>query len=302
MKILVTGAEGQLASELRDIVESGQSDIGPIPDVYRTAEFDFAGRNALDISDAHAVKAWFQEHGPYDLVINCASLTNVDGCEEDEASAYKVNALGVLFLSEAVEECGGKFVHISTDYVFPGIESSPRIESDSVCPISAYGRSKWAGEVLAVSACSRLFIVRTAWLYGRTGSNFVRTMLRLSVDKGAIAVVDDQFGNPTYANDLAHEILRLAVTDNYGIYHCTNEGTCSWYEFACAIVDWAGIECTRESISSEEYKKRFPKSASRPAFSSLDNAHFRATIGSQMRPWRDALATFMQKGGPCVDN
>lgn len=298
MKILVTGAGGQLASEIRDIVDAASSDIGPIPDLYQGAQFDFASHADLDISDASAVVGWFEERGPYDLVINCASFTNVDGCEENEALAYKVNALGAYYLAGEVEKCRGKLVHISTDYVFPGTERSPRSEGDLACPISAYGRSKWAGEVLVASACSHSYIVRTAWLYGRTGSNFVRTMLRLAVANGTISVVNDQFGNPTYANDLAHEILRISATDSYGLYHCTSEGTCSWYDFACAIVDSAGIECEREGISSDEYKKRFPKSASRPAFSSLDNARLKETIGNQMRSWQNALASFMEKGGP----
>lgn len=294
MRLLITGSRGQLGNELRRCLEDGRSEIGAIPACYRDVDADYVDYDALDISDADAVSAWFAEHGPYDLVINCAAVTNVDGCEADEAGAYRVNAEGAENMAKAAQACGGKVVHVSTDYVFPGTDPEPRCEDDPTGPISAYGRTKLAGEQLVSAACGRSFIVRTAWLYGYVGRNFAKTMMRLARERGAISVVGDQCGNPTSANDLAHEILAIAATENYGVYHCTNEGTCSWFDFASAVVDGAGIPCEKESLTSAEYKRRFPQSADRPAFSSLRNKHLEETIGNDMRPWQDALATYLE--------
>lgn len=301
MKILVTGGYGQLGNELKRCFDTMEAEIGPIPSIYEGAEVDYIDYDTLDISDAAAVDAWYAEHGPYDLTINGAAITNVDGCESDEAGALRVNALGAENMARAAAACGGKIVHVSTDYVFPGTDPVPRKETDEIGPISAYGRTKWEGEVLALDANDKTFVVRTAWLYGYIGKNFVKTMLRLAREHGRIAVVNDQMGNPTSANDLAYEILKIASTDNYGTYHCTNDGTCSWFDFACAIVDAAGIECEKEGLSSVEYKERFPQSADRPAYSSLENAHLAATIGDEMRPWKDALATYMDRFDELAD-
>jgi len=274
-------------------LEGGRSEIAVIPSCYEEAVVDYVDYSLLDISDAAAVDAWFAEHGPYDLVVNCAAVTNVDGCESDEEGAYRVNALGAENMAKAARACGAKIVHVSTDYVFPGTDPEPRCEDDPTGPISAYGRTKLAGEQLVQAACPCSFIVRTAWLYGYVGRNFVKTMMRLAREHGAISVVGDQYGNPTSANDLAHEILAIAATENYGVYHCTNEGTCSWFDFASAVVDGAGILCEKESLTSAEYKARFPQSADRPAYSSLRNKRLEDTIGNDMRPWRDALATYL---------
>ncbi len=293
MKILITGAKGQLGSELAHCLETMRAEIGPIPPAYEGAGVHTVDYDGLDISDAAAVDAWFAQHGPYDIVFNCAAFTNVDGCEADEAAAYAVNARGAANVARAAQACGAKMVHISTDYVFPGTDEAPRTEEDPTGPISAYGRTKLAGEEAVAGACGRAFIVRTAWLYGHTGKNFAKTMMRLARENGGISVVADQVGNPTSANDLAYELLRLACTDGYGVYHCTNNGTCSWYDFACAVVDMAGIPCRKEPLTSEEYKERFPQSADRPAFSSLDNKRLRDTIGDDMRPWREALGAYL---------
>lgn len=295
MKVLITGSKGQLGNELRRCLETMEAEIGPIPEAFRGAVADYVDYDVLDISDPHAVHAWFAERGPYDLVVNGAAVTNVDGCERNEAAALRVNAFGAENLARETQACGGKFVHVSTDYVFPGTDPNPRCEDDPVRPISAYGRTKWAGEVLVRDACERSFVVRTAWLYGYVGKNFVKTMLRLARDNGKISVVADQYGNPTSANDLAYEILKIAETEFYGTYHCTNNGTCSWYDFACAIVDAAGIPCEREPLSSAEYKERFPQSASRPAYSSLRNKRLEETVGDEMRPWEAALATYLER-------
>lgn len=293
MKLLITGSKGQLGNELRRCLEDARAEIGPIPSEYHDAQADYIDYDVLDISDRQAVDAWFSERGPYDVVVNCAAITNVDGCEADEEGAYRVNATGAENLARAASGCGAKFVHVSTDYVFPGTDPVPRSEDDPTGPISAYGRTKLAGERLAMAACPKTFVVRTAWLYGYIGRNFAKIMMGLAREHGKISVVSDQLGNPTSANDLAYEILKIATTEVYGVYHCTNNGTCSWFDFASAVVDAAGIACEKEPLTSSEYKERFPQSADRPAYSSLDNKRLRETVGDEMRSWQDALASYM---------
>ncbi len=295
MKILVTGSHGQLGNELRRLMAEGRSEIGPIPEAYADAEVDYIDIEDLDISDATAVDAWFEGHGPYELAINCAAMTNVDGCEANFPTAFSANALGPMNLARACAAQGAKLVHISTDYVFPGTVPGERVEADAPAPISAYGRSKLAGEGLALAANPRTFVLRTAWLYGYVGKNFVKTMLRLAESHGRVTVVDDQLGNPTSANDLAHEVLALAVTEDYGIYHCTNEGTCSWADFAQAIFEEFGSGCEVVRCTSDEYKRANPASADRPHFSALRNGHLERGIGNQMRPWREALHSYCER-------
>lgn len=293
MKILITGANGQLGTELQHVLHDMRAEIGPLPADYRDAEVVALDSEGLDITDENAVASELSKG--YDIVINAAAYTNVDGCESNVEDADAVNHLGPAHLARACEEHGAKFVQVSTDYVFPGNEEGERVETDPVKPISAYGRTKLAGEEAVKELCSRYFIVRTAWLYGYKGKNFAKTMIRLAKKFGKISVVADQFGNPTNANDLAYEILKLALTQEYGVYHCTNNGTCSWFDFACAVVDLAGIPCEKEPLTSVEYKQRFPQSADRPHFSSLKNAHLEATIGDEMRPWKEAVKTYMER-------
>lgn len=293
MRVLITGASGQLGTELSKALQSGQTFLGELPAVYANAEVNAVTHQTLDIADRHAVDAWFANHAPYDIVINAAAQTNVDGCEKAEAQAYRVNAHGPENLALAVNRTGDKLVHVSTDYVFAGNESTPRRETDAVCPVSAYGRTKLAGEKLALDACSKTFVVRTAWLYGAQGKNFVKTMLRLARNNGAIKVVNDQVGSPTNAADLADAILRLAVTDSYGVYHAVNGGVCSWYDFACRIVDQKGIPCEKTPLTSEEYKAMFPVSADRPAYSVLLTEKLAAVIGQPMRSWQAAIDDFL---------
>lgn len=293
MKILITGANGQLGTELQRVLRDMRAEIGPLPVDYRDAEAVALGSGELDVTDENAVASELTKG--YDIVINAAAYTNVDGCESNTEDADAVNHLGSAHLARACEEHGAKLVQVSTDYVFPGNEEGERVETDPVGPISAYGRTKLAGEEAVKELCSRYFIVRTAWLYGYKGKNFAKTMIRLAKKFGKISVVADQFGNPTNANDLAYEILKLALTQEYGVYHCTNNGTCSWFDFACAVVDLAGIPCDKEPLTSAEYKQRFPQSADRPHFSSLKNAHLEATIGDEMRPWEEAVKTYMEK-------
>lgn len=293
MKILITGANGQLGTELQRVLRDMRAEIGPLPADYQGAEVVALGSGELDITDENAVASELAKG--YDIVINAAAYTNVDGCESNTEDADAVNHLGPAHLARACEERGTKLVQVSTDYVFPGNKEGERVETDPVGPISAYGRTKLAGEEAVKELCSRYFIVRTAWLYGYKGKNFAKTMIRLASKFGKISVVADQFGNPTNANDLAYEILKLALTQEYGVYHCTNNGTCSWFDFACAVVDLAGIPCEKEPLTSAEYKQRFPQSADRPHFSSLKNAHLETTIGDEMRPWEEAVKTYMEK-------
>lgn len=293
MKVLVTGCNGQLGNELRRLFETGTAEIGPIPALYQDADVVYADVAQLDITDEDAVNAFFAAH-EFDVVINGAAMTNVDGCETAEDAAYRVNALGPANLAKACASQGAKLVHVSTDYVFPGNAAGERVETDETAPISAYGRTKLEGEKLALAANPKTFVVRTAWLYGYVGKNFVKTMLRLARDVGHMTVVDDQVGNPTSANDLAYEILKIAETENYGIYHCTNNGICSWAEFAREIVSLAGFDPSIVSTcTSEEYSANHPESAPRPKYSALHNKRLEETVGDEMRPWRRALSSYL---------
>lgn len=292
MNILITGAKGQLGNELIRCLNTMQAEIAPLPKVYNNCKYDPVDKDTLDISDKVAVDSWFAAHS-YDLVINCAAATNVDACETNEKAAYRVNALGPKNLASAAAQQGAKFVQVSTDYVFAGNLDGERSENDSTEPISAYGRTKLAGEKLALSANNRTFICRTAWLYGYEGKNFVKTMRDLGQRLSSVSVVCDQYGNPTSANDLAYAILLVATTDNYGIYHMTNEGTCSWAAFAKYIMKKLKLGCEVKFVSSEQYKEANPQSADRPHFSSLKNKHLEDTIGNPFRTWQQALDTFL---------
>lgn len=294
MKILITGASGQLGTELKSLIESGEAEIGAIPVIYGDAQVTYTTSRDLDITDEAAVKSLVEEMKP-DLIINCAAFTNVDRCETEGERAHSINAIGPLNLAKAAKKVGAKIVQVSTDYVFSGKMSGDRVEEDEVGPISVYGRTKLAGELAVLDTMDRCFIVRTAWLYGYVGHNFVKTMLALAGSHEQVTVVDDQIGNPTSANDLAYEILKLALTDDYGVYHITNEGTCSWADFAEAIMDKAQTGCAVKHCTTDEYKQMNPEAADRPAFSSLDNQRLRETIGNEMRPWQEALETYLEK-------
>lgn len=300
MRILITGSKGQLGVELQRLLSSGTAEIGPIPEAYAGSEVRAVDVDELDITDEGAVRTLFSEAAaagtPFDLVINCAAYTNVDGCETNEELAYAVNALGPKNLARACAEFGAELVHVSTDYVFPGTEAGERTETDATAPISAYGRTKLAGEEFVLAENPKSYVVRTAWLYGYEGKNFVKTMLRLAAELGHLTVVDDQLGNPTSANDLAYEILKIALTGDYGIYHCTNKGICSWAEFARAIVADAGYDpAIVAGCTSDEYAAAHPEAARRPAFSALANEHLARTIGDEMRPWEEALASYLER-------
>jgi len=199
-----------------------------------------------------------------------------------------VNAIGSRNLAIACENTGAKLVHVSTDYVFRGDEPTPRREYDMPWPISAYGKTKYAGEQFVRQYCKKSFIVRTAWLYGYNGKNFVKTMVWLAKEKGGAKVVNDQHGNPTNAADLSHHLLKIAASEEYGTYHCTGNGECTWFEFAAEIARLAGYEGVMSPCTSEE----FPTPTKRPAYSSLDNMMLRVTVGDEMRHWKDALKAY----------
>ncbi|WP_455819001.1 dTDP-4-dehydrorhamnose reductase [Clostridium butyricum] len=289
MKILITGSKGQLGNELKDIIKKGYSEIGKVSECINNSQvFDF-DVDKLDITDLNSVKNVLNTIKP-DVVINCAAATNVDGCESDEDFAFKVNALGPRNLAIVCEEIGARLVQVSTDYVFSGVGEKPLTEYDLTAPYSVYGKTKLLGENYVREFCSKYYIVRTAWLYGYVGHNFVYTMRRLGKEKDSINVVNDQIGNPTHANDLAYHILKLIETDEYGIYHCTGKGECSWYDFAKMIIELSGEECIVNPCTSEEYKTP----AKRPEYSSLDNMMLRNTVGDEMRNWQDAIKSFIE--------
>ena len=246
----------------------------------------------LDITKLEQVKEVLDKEKP-DVIINCAAATNVDGCEKNQELAFKINAIGPRNLAMVCEEIGAKLVQVSTDYVFSGVGEKPLAEFEMTAPYSIYGKTKLAGENFVKELSSKYYIVRTAWLYGRVGKNFVYTMANLGKTKEALTVVDDQRGNPTNANDLAYHILKLIETEEYGVYHCTGNGECSWYDFASEIMKLSGRNCTVNPCTSSEYKAIYPNSADRPAYSSLDNMMLRCTVGDEMRDWKDAIKTFM---------
>lgn len=289
MKLLVTGGNGQLANQIHFIIDKCESELGNLDKTYVNAEVKYLSSSELDITNANSVLSLVEGFKP-DIIINCAAYTNVDKCESDMDNAFKVNALGPRNLAMAAEKIGAKLIHVSTDYVFNGIGDVPFKEYDICEPVSVYGKTKLLGEQYVREQCSKYFIVRTSWLYGKQGKNFVYTIISAAKERGHLDVVDDQRGNPTNAEDLAHHILKLALTEEYGVYHCTGIGECSWYDFACKIVEYAGIDCTVSKTTSD----KLTRAAKRPSYSSLDNMMLRCTVGDEMRQWGEALEAFIK--------
>lgn len=289
MKILITGSNGQLGSELTKILREGRSEIGPIPEVMINAQLDSIDLDDLDITDINASSLYITAASP-DIIINCAAYTDVDACEANREDAFRVNAIGARNMAICAEKIGAKLVHLSTDYVFAGDDERPYSEFDLPAPKSVYGLTKLAGEDYVRQFSTRWFIVRTAWLYGLSGRNFVKTILKRASETGKLKVVDDQIGNPTNAADLAHHILKIAAAGEYGLCNCTGKGECSWYEFAKKIVEYSGIEAMVEPCTSDEY----PRPAKRPSYSSLDHMMLRSTVGDEMRSWQEALRSFLK--------
>lgn len=290
MKILITGSKGQLGNELQDIIKTGKAEIGKVSESIKNSKVFALDVEELDITNLGQVKNVLNEIKP-DVVINCAAATNVDGCETNKDLAFKINAIGARNLSLVCEEIGAKIVQVSTDYVFSGKGETPLTEYDLTAPYSVYGKTKLKGEEYVREFSSKYYIVRTAWLYGYVGKNFVYTMMNLGEQKDSLNVVNDQKGNPTHANDLAYHILKIIETEEYGIYHCTGNGECTWYDFAKLIMELSGRKCTVNPCTSEEFKTP----AKRPEYSSLDNMMLRCTIGDEMRDWKEALKSFISK-------
>ena len=290
MKILITGSNGQLGTELQKLLRRVSSTLGSLPACLDNAEVVAIDVNDLDITDAEATTGCIKSIKP-DAVINCAAYTNVDACETDRDTAFRVNALGVRNLASASEKIGAKILHVSTDYVFSGNADKPYCEYDMPSPMSVYGATKLMGETYLRSFSTRWYIVRTAWLYGERGKNFVKTIIKAAKERPSLKVVDDQRGNPTNAEDLAWHILNIITTEEYGIYHCTGQGECTWYEFAKEIVRLAGINTTVNPCTSDEY----PSPTKRPTYSSLEHLMLRTTIGDSMRHWQSALEDYISK-------
>lgn len=292
-KILLTGANGQLGKQLQTDFSRGFTELGmELPPMFQDAELRVEDLPELDISNSNNVWDTMDEFRP-ELIINCAAMTNVDGCETDPSSAMKANAIGAQNLAEAAEAYGSTLVHVSTDYVFSGKDKSPRCEWDETVPVTVYGKSKLLGEkqVLSRSGLNNAYIFRTAWLYGYEGNNFVRTIIGLMQEHGTVKVVNDQIGNPTSAADLSHAILKVVGAGAPGgIYHATCEGETSWYDFAVKIRDLWKIDATVLPCTTEE----FPRPAPRPAFSSLRNLMLESTVGNDLRPWEEALTCFYE--------
>lgn len=285
-KVLVTGCNGQLG---RAIQKEYAGDVTFI--LTDVAEGE--GITSLDITDIDAVMSLVLNEKP-DVIINCAALTNVDGCEKMWDLAYKINAIGPRNLAIAATAVGAKLVHVSTDYVFAGTERTPRIEFDTPDPISAYGKTKLEGEQFVRQFAEKFFILRTAWLYG-DGKNFVKTMVRVAKTHDEVSVVCDQFGSPTSAVELAKMIHFLEGTDNYGIFHATCEGETNWADFTEAFYAKLGITAKVNHITSEEYARMNPEAAKRPAYSNLDNYMLRLTTDQfAMANWEDALDVYLK--------
>ncbi|MDD6209542.1 MAG: dTDP-4-dehydrorhamnose reductase [Bacteroidales bacterium] len=277
--ILVTGSNGQLGNELRLLAGD-----------YPQFRFLFTDIEELDITNKEAVSAFIRTNDIH-YIVNCAAYTAVDKAEEDEALCFRINHEAVENLAQAATGQGARLLHVSTDYVFDGTSQTPYRETDPVAPQTVYGRSKLAGEKAALRDCPECVIVRTAWLYSSFGNNFVKTMIRLGKEKTDLNVVSDQLGSPTYAADLAKALLTIvseAENNNFipGIYHFTDEGKCSWYDFAKTIHRFYGIEtCDVHPVSSEEY----PAKAKRPHYSVLNKQKIKTTFSVVVPHWEESL-------------
>jgi dTDP-4-dehydrorhamnose reductase len=271
--ILVVGANGMLGRDLMAL----------IGDPARGVDID-----EIDITSLESTERIIRTLKP-EAVINCAAYTDVDGCETNAEKAMQVNGEGVAHLAMATREIGARLVHVSTDYVFDGSKGSPYAEDDAPCPLGVYGESKLAGELNAAFNPDHL-IVRTQWLYGLHGKNFVETMLRLAVEKDELSVVDDQVGSPTWTVDLSQAIMALLKGGHRGVYHAANAGFCSWNEFAQAIFEEAGLSVKVNGMTTDELNRP----ARRPLYSTLDCSKLEQDAGFRPQPWRSALKAYLQ--------
>jgi dTDP-4-dehydrorhamnose reductase len=286
MKILITGSNGQLGSEIRELAAN-----------YSKLDLIFRNSHELDICSFEALQDFIIDH-KINVVINCAAYTAVDKAEEDAEIAERVNSMGVSNLVNALEKVNGKLIHISTDYVFDGDHFSPYKESDLVSPIGVYGETKRAGELAVINSDIDSIVIRTSWLYSSYGNNFVKTMLRLGNEKENLGVIFDQVGTPTYARDLANTCLKILceitsenISKNGNLYHYSNEGVASWYDFAISIMELGGKNCKVKPIQTKDY----PTLAKRPQYSVLDKSKIKTDFKIEIPYWRDSLKECVEK-------
>lgn len=278
MKVLVTGAKGQLGTDLmNELAKRGIEGIGV--DVQE-----------MDITDAEACRRVIKNSGA-DAVIHCAAYTAVDAAEDNVDLCRRINGEGTRNVAQACKEADVKLMYISTDYVFDGQGTRPWEPDDERHPLNVYGQTKYEGELAVEELSDKYFIVRIAWVFGVAGKNFIKTMLRLGKERGAVSVVDDQVGSPTYTYDLARLLVDMIQTDKYGRYHATNEGLCSWYEFAKEIFRQAGMDVPVTPVSSDA----FPAKATRPSNSRLNKDKLSENGFERLPPWQDALGRFLKE-------
>ena len=273
--ILVTGANGQLGREFQQNKNN-----------FSNYHFVFTTKDALSITDENAVKSFFKNN-KIDICINCAAYTAVDKAETERELATAVNSTAVGYLAKACKKNNAEFIHISTDYVFDGNGTNPYKENDQTNPVNFYGESKLKGELNAIQENDQSIIIRTAWVYSSYGNNFVKTMMRLMGERESLGVVNDQFGCPTYAADLAHAIMQVITSNKFvaGIYHYSNKGKISWYDFAKEIAAQINTSCTVNGITTSQ----FPTPADRPSYSLLDTAKISSTYNIAIPEWKDSL-------------
>ncbi len=282
-QILITGSNGQLGSEIKALSHA-----------YPDFRFTYTDVQELDLTDKEALFSFFKT-GNFDFCINCAAYTAVDKAEDQEPLAERINSTAVGYLAEACTRFDSVLIHISTDYVFDGTHYKPYVETDTPTPNSAYGRTKLHGEQSVIEKASKAIIVRTSWLYSAYGNNFVKTMIRLGKERDQLGVVVDQIGTPTYAGDLAKAILDILKKNKSGkskeIYHYSNEGVISWYDFAKAIMMEAGLNCKVNAIESKD----FPAKANRPFYSVLNKAKIKSDFQIAIPYWLDSLKATIKK-------
>jgi len=286
MRVLITGSNGQLGSEIKELASE-----------YENLQCVFKDLPELDICDAEVLNTFIIDQH-INAVINCAGYTAVDKAEEEALIAQKVNSEGVLNLANALKKVDGKLIHISTDYVFDGNHSQPYKESDPVSPVGVYGKTKRAGELAVLNSSIDAIVIRTSWLYSMYGNNFVKTMLRIGNNKKSIQVVSDQLGTPTYAKDLAKTCLDILsdagstnISKKGSLYHYSDEGVTSWYDFATAIMEISNIDCKVIPIETKDY----PTEARRPMYSVLDKSKIKSDFKVTIPHWRDSLANCIKK-------
>lgn len=299
MRILITGASGMLGTDLVEALSKEHEVVGL--DI-KGSRFTVHGLRFIvcDITDKEEIIKAICDARP-EVVIHTAAYTDVDGCEKNPDLAYSINSSGTQNVALACQKCKAVMAYISTDFVFDGEKREPYLENDKPNPLSIYGKSKLEGEKYVSSLLDHYLIIRTSWLFGEHGKNFVDTILKLAKEKKELRVVNDQIGAPTYTKDLAQAIKHLLnliqdpgsrIQDLFGIYHISNSGSCSWYEFAQEILRVTSHELRVASISSEELNRP----AKRPKFTVLDNSRYIKTVGKPLRPWQEALKEYLREG------